>query len=308
MESVLHIMLAALWGVSVAGITWCCFQAARSITYVTLADGQRAERRLPIIMRLLLPLTPNLIPYLATPYLEREKKKINSKLVSAGFEEVMTSSDFLALRILVPVVMGPVLMALIWTTIPAIHGKIGVFLTNKMWVLHVTAILLAIAYPASWLQKELLVRHKSIQRSLPFILDLLTLSVEAGMDFMSALQRIVDKRGLDAMCEELIRVLREIQLGKTRRQALQNMSVRIAHPDVLSVTNALIQADEMGASIGKTLRNQADQMRMKRFQRAEKMAYEAPVKMLFPLIAFIFPAVFLVLLGPVFYQMAQRVF
>lgn len=308
MESVLYIVIAVLWGVSVAGITWCCLQAARSITFVTLADGQRSERRLPIVMRLLLPLTPNLTPYLGHPALEKENKRIDRKLVAAGFEEVMSASDFLALRILVPVIMAPVLIALICTAIPGIHGKIGVFLNNKIWLLNITAILLAIAYPASWLKKQLIDRHKNIQRSLPFILDLLTLSVEAGMDFMSGLQRIVDKRPLDPLCEELIRALREIQLGKTRRQAIQNMAIRIAHPDVLSVANALVQADEMGASIGKTLRIQADQMRMKRFQRAEKMAYEAPVKMLFPLIAFIFPAVFLVLLGPVFYQMAQRVF
>ncbi|MEI6971268.1 MAG: type II secretion system F family protein [bacterium] len=304
----MHILLAGLWGVAIAGITWCCLQAARSITYVTLADGQRAERRLPVIIRLLLPLTPNLTPYLARPSLEKEKKRIDGKLVAAGFEEVMTASDFLAIRILVPVVMAPLLMVLIWMTIPGIHGKIGLFLNNKMWILHTIAILLSIAYPASWLQKQLSERHKNIQKSLPFILDLLTLSVEAGMDFMSGLHRIIDKRQLDPICEELIRVLREIQLGKTRRQALQNMAQRVAHPDILTVTNALIQADEMGSSIGKTIRIQADQMRMKRFQRAEKMAYEAPVKMLFPLIAFIFPAVFLVLLGPVFYQMAQRVF
>ena len=308
MESTIQIVLALLWGVSLAGIAWCCMQAAKSITYVTLADGQKTERRLPIIVRLLLPLSPNLAPYLARPSLEREKKRLDRKLIAAGFDEVMTSSDFLALRILIPVVMAPVLMALIWAAIPTIPGKVGVFLAGKMWILHIAAILLATAYPASWLRKQLADRHKNIQRSLPFVLDLLTLSVEAGMDFMSALQRIVDKRQLDPMCEELIKVLREIQLGKTRRQALQNMAQRTAHPDVLSVTNALIQADEMGASIGKTLRIQADQMRMKRFQRAEKMAYEAPVKMLFPLIAFIFPAVFLVLLGPVFYQMAQRVF
>ncbi|MEI6807355.1 MAG: type II secretion system F family protein [bacterium] len=308
MATMLNILLATLWGVSIAGITWCCLQAARSITFVTLADGQKAERRLPIIMRLLLPLTPNLTLWLTSPRLNREKKRIDRKLIAAGFEEVMTSSDFLALRILVPLVMAPVLMALLWTIVPGIHGKIGVFLTNKLWLLHITVILLAILYPASWLQKELVNRHKNIERSLPFILDLLTLSVEAGMDFMSGLQRIVDKRRLDPLCEELIRVLREIQLGKTRRQAIQNMAIRIAHPDVISVTNALVQADEMGASIGKTLRIQADQMRMKRFQRAEKMAYEAPVKMLFPLIAFIFPAVFLVLLGPVFYQMTQRLY
>ena len=308
MSPLFNIVLAVLWGFSLAGFAWCCMKAAQSISYVTLADGQRTELRLPIIIRLLLPLTPNLTPHLVAPSLEPMKRRIDRKLVAAGFEEVMTSSDFLAIRVLVPIVMAPVLIALLWSAIPTIHGKVGLFLNKQLWLLCIMAVITSIAYPASWLQKELADRHRNIQRSLPFILDLLTLSVEAGMDFMSGLQRIVDRRKLDAMCEELIRVLREIQLGKTRRQALIGMASRVSQPDVTSVVNALIQADEMGASIGKTLRIQADQMRMKRFQRAEKKAYEAPIKMLFPLIMFIFPAVFLVLLGPVFYQMAQRIF
>ena len=101
-------------------------------------------------------------------------------------------------------------------------------------------------------------------------------------------------------------MFREIQVGRTRKEALRNMAVRVNHPDIRAISNALIQADELGTGIGQALRIQAEQVRTKRFQRAEKLGNEAPVKLLFPLAAFIFPAVFLVLLGPVILQMIMR--
>ena len=145
-------------------------------------------------------------------------------------------------------------------------------------------------------------------RSLPFVLDLLTLSVEAGMDFMSALQRNVERARISPLNEELIRVIREIQLGKTRRQALRDMRQRVNMPDLGSVVSALAQADELGVSIGAILRIQSDQIRLRRFERAEKLANEAPVRLLFPLLFFIFPSVFLVLLGPIVARLIQQGF
>jgi tight adherence protein C len=107
---------------------------------------------------------------------------------------------------------------------------------------------------------------------------------------------------VDALGEELIRAFREVQLGRTRREALRLMAERINQSDVSSVVSALVQADELGVSIGNMLRIQSDLMRTRRFQRAEKLANEAPVKMLFPLTVFIFPSVFMVLLGPILVQ------
>lgn len=125
---------------------------------------------------------------------------------------------------------------------------------------------------------------------------------------MTSLQRHVERAVVDPLGEELIRVIREIQLGKTRRDALRHLSIRVNLQDLRSVVNALVQADELGVSIGSILRIQSDQIRQRRFERAEKLANEAPVKMLFPLMFFIFPAVFLVLLGPVIYRMVQQGF
>ena len=140
------------------------------------------------------------------------------------------------------------------------------------------------------------------------MLDLLTLSVEAGMDFMSALQRTTEARRIDELGEEVLRVVREIQLGTPRREALRQMARRIDLPDVRSVVNALVQADELGVSVGAILRIQADQIRQRRFERAERLANEAPVMLLFPLLFFIFPSVFLILLGPVVYRLFQQFF
>ena len=113
---------------------------------------------------------------------------------------------------------------------------------------------------------------------------------------------------VDPLGEELMRALREVQVGKTRREALRGLAARVQHPDISAVVSSLVQADELGVSLGTVLRIQADQMRVRRFQRAEKLAQEAPVKLLFPLIAFIFPAVFIVLLGPVLLELLRHSF
>jgi tight adherence protein C len=143
--------------------------------------------------------------------------------------------------------------------------------------------------------------------ALPFVLDILTLSVEAGMDFMSALQRNCNSRRLDPLNEELIRMIREVQMGISRRVALRNMAERSRQSDLKAVSYALIQADELGVPIGPILRIQSDQLRQRRFDRAEKLANEAPVKMLGPLLLCIFPAVLIVLLAPILIQAVKNI-
>ena len=132
------------------------------------------------------------------------------------------------------------------------------------------------------------------------------LSVEAGLDFMSALRRCTERPVVDPLSEELLRVVRETQIGTPRRDALRALAKRVAIPDVRSLVNALVQADELGVSVGAILRVQSDQIRQRRFERAEKLANEAPVKLLGPLVLFIFPSVFLVLLGPILFRLAAK--
>ena len=288
---------ALFWGLALAGLTWYCLQAARQITYVTLADGRRQERTIPFVLRLLLPLTPNIFGFVMRPAFARARAAADRKLVSAGFDGLLDGREFMALKFLVPLILGT-----LWLIV--LHGAAQLLpsVEENLSTLALLGVFVLYMYPVVWLKQALSARHRSMQRALPFVLDLLTLSVEAGMDFMSALQRNCERRQLDALNEELIRMIREIQLGTTRRVALANMSKRVDLADLRSVTYSLIQADELGVSVGSILRIQADQMRQRRFDRAERLANEAPVKLLFPLMLFIFPCVFIILLGPILQQ------
>jgi len=153
-------------------------------------------------------------------------------------------------------------------------------------------------YPLLWLRDRVRGRHRAIARALPYSLDLLTLSVEAGLDFPAALAKVVDKGRSGPLAEELSVVLKELRLGKTREEALRNLARRVDLPALTSFVQALVHADRMGTPLGKVLRILSTQLRIERSQRAEKLANEAPVKLLLPLVLFIFPTLFLMLFGP----------
>lgn len=151
--------------------------------------------------------------------------------------------------------------------------------------------------PDLWIKGRVGARKTEIQRRLPDALDLLTVSVEAGLGFDMALNKVVEKmRG--PLAEEFGRVLHEVRMGKPRRDAMKAMSARIESPDVSQFISALVQADKLGVSIANVLRVQSDQMRLKRKQRAEETAMKAPLKMSFVLVFFVLPALMIVLLGP----------
>ena len=297
MTNILSILAMIAWGLAAAGLAWYCANIARQITYVTLADGRQQERTLPLSFRLLLPLAPNVVPLVSGPAFARARADADRKLASAGFDGLLSSTEFLALRILHPLVLG-----FGWCLLMLVFARLDPTIAENCGLLCVIGVLMLAIKPVAWLRRTIKVRHKSIRRALPFLLDLLTLSVEAGMDFMSALQRSVESRPLDPLGEELIRMSHEIQLGTPRRVALRAMADRVDLVELRSVTQSLVQADELGVSIGSILRILSDQMRQRRFAHAEKLANEAPVKLLGPLMFCIFPAVFIVLLGPILGQ------
>ncbi len=292
---------------AVAVIAWQVVRTAQHVTYVTLADGRRQERQLPLIIRMCLPFAGS-VPDFVTEHrsFDESRQRISRKLVSGGYEGLIQPKEVIALRILVPLVVGGFMCLMLGLGIAQMHGKMGQVMAERQFPIYALLFLMFGFYTDLWLKNAIKKRHGSIQRALPFVLDLLTLSVESGLDFMTGINRIIQKREIDPLGEELIRVFREIQVGRSRKDALTNFSTRVNHPDIRTLSNALIQADELGTGIGTALRIQADQIRVKRFQRAEKLGNEAPVKMLFPLVAFIFPAVFLILLGPIILQMLQR--
>jgi tight adherence protein C len=157
--------------------------------------------------------------------------------------------------------------------------------------------------PYNWLNDQVKKRQLRITRELPYQMDLLTLSVEAGLDFTGALAKVVEKGRRGPLNEELGIVLKELKVGKSREDALKSLIRRVDLPALTTFITAVVLADKMGTSLGKVLRIQSAQLRMDRTQRAEKLANQAPVKMLVPLISCIFPNVFLVLFGPIVFAL-----
>jgi tight adherence protein C len=157
--------------------------------------------------------------------------------------------------------------------------------------------LLGYLLPGMWLSGKIRRRQQEIIKAMPDALDLLTICVEAGLGFDAAMAKVAEKWD-NELSRAFGRVIQEIRLGKPRREALREMDRTTGVPDITSFVAAIIQADQLGVSMAKVMRIQSEQMRIRRRQRAEEKAHQAPVKMLFPLVFLIFPAIYVVLLGP----------
>lgn len=157
-------------------------------------------------------------------------------------------------------------------------------------------------FPVLSLSSKIKKRQENITKALPDALDLLVICVEAGLGFDAAMGKVYEKWD-NELALAFGRVLREIQLGKLRREALKDMADRMDVPDVNTFTAAIIQAEQLGVSMSKILRVQSDQMRTKRRQRAQEKAQQAPVKMMIPMVLLIFPSIWIVLLGPAVIQL-----
>jgi len=150
-------------------------------------------------------------------------------------------------------------------------------------------------------------RQERIRKELPDVLDLLTLALEAGLSLDAGLQQVAEKYRGRILSDAIARMLGEVRFGARRHQAWRDMAARLGNPDVAEIMQALIQADSMGVGLAQALKGLAQQMRVRRRQRVEEAAQKAPVKLLFPLALFVFPAIFIVLLGPVFLQLLEVV-
>ncbi|MHB1651931.1 MAG: type II secretion system F family protein [Desulfitobacteriaceae bacterium] len=168
----------------------------------------------------------------------------------------------------------------------------------------VSGFLFGYLFPGFWLKAQTRQRVREIQNTLPDVLDLLTISVEAGLGFDAALLKVIEKQK-GALAEEFLKVLQEIKMGRPRRDALRDLGKRNQVEDLSNVVASLVQADQLGISIGGVLRNQAQQIRLKRRQRAEEKAQKAPIKMMVPLVFFVFPSIFIIVLGPALIQIAD---
>lgn len=254
----------------------------------TPATLEEVELSLPFSQRVIIPMLNGIAQFVArfTPQRSLEASRHNLEL--AGNPYNLTASQFWALRAATAIVLGLLILALTFVT----HAE-----WSRRILFTVLAAALGFFLPVLWLSGQITRRKNSIIRSLPDALDLLTVCVEAGLGFDAAMQKVTEK-WRDDLALAFGRVLQEIRLGKMRREALRDMSDRMDVPDVTSFVAAIIQADQLGVSIAKVLRIQSDQMRVRRRQRAEEKAHQAPIKMLFPMVFLIFPSLYIVLLGP----------
>jgi Flp pilus assembly protein TadB len=170
------------------------------------------------------------------------------------------------------------------------------------------SLLIAVAaffLPDFWLKEKGTARRKGIMRELPDSLDLLASCMEAGLGFEQAVGVILERSKKGFLYQELNEMMRSVRMGRSRRDALKAMGERVGDSDFTTFITSLVQAERLGVSVAKTLKQQAVQLRTKRSQSIEKQALEAPVKLLFPLVVFVFPVVFLVLFGPIVIRFMQ---
>jgi tight adherence protein C len=214
------------------------------------------------------------------------------KLELAGIAHSLSPAQFLGLRVGGAVVLGGLSLLIAFAS--------SIPFSRRLLIIGV-AFVLGYLLPAIWLGSKISRRQEEVTKSLPDALDLLTICVEAGLGFDASMQKVAEKWD-NELSRAFSRTVQEMQLGKLRREALRSMANGLDVPDMTSFTAAIIQADQLGVSMAKVMRIQSDTMRMKRRQRAEEKARQAPVKMMFPLVFFIFPTILIVLLGPAILQ------
>jgi len=231
---------------------------------------------------------PLVLPYSTKLKVPDWRKKNKRTIVSAGLEEDIDVEELLAFKIFlgifVPAALGIYFFTMGW---------------HLPWWLFGLMVIGGYIYPSMWVGGTRKMRHEEIKLQLPFVIDLLTLSTEAGLDFIGALQKVVEKTRPGPLVDEVERMLQQIQLGTTRADAMRDLGWRIDLQEIASLVAVLVTADQMGSPLGAVLRVQSELIRTQRFTNAEKRGAAASQKLLFPLILFIMPAVFIMIFGPV---------
>ncbi len=251
--------------------------------------GVESETLSPMVQALR-PLLGMMVPMVRWIRLPRYRTWIAKKFVNAGLTDAMTAEEFFAYKIL----MGTAF----WALFVVLFARVIVGWDEPL-VIDLFIFIIGTSFPDIWITGLVRDRQGRIRRALPYVLDLLTLSVEAGLDFVAGIHKVCEKAKAGPLVDELSFFLGELQVGATRQQALRNLAHRIDMSEVRSFTAMLIQADVLGASIGPVLRAQSDLVRTHRFQAAERQGAYASQKILFPLILCIMPAVFVIIFGPI---------
>ncbi len=259
-----------------------------------VAEVQEAELNKPFVDRVIRPILTRMAGKRDPKEAKKvQKSTLKKELSQAGYPGGLTVSEFAVIQNLFRVITPGAMLAFA-----------VVFKPDLMPMSLLFGVTLGILIPRMFLQRRIADRLHKIQRQLPDVLDLLTVAVEAGLGFDAACDKVVEKmRG--PIPDEFGLTLRHMRMGQSRRDAFKGMAERVDHPDLNAFISAIVQADQLGVSIGQVLRIQSEQMRDKRRQRAEEEAAKAPVKMMIPLVFFIFPNVGLVIGAPAVFQMIE---
>lgn len=272
---------------------WYLWEYVKSIRLMRMSDRGHMDP-LPPLVRIVWPVVAYYMKLFPGVGDERSLEQIQRRIDAAGLHYTIKPREFVGLR------FAGVTIGLAIGVLCALCG------VNSVLGLPMSFNLLAGAgfagigciYPTSWLGTARKKYLRSVMRTLPGFLDMITMCCEAGLNLNGAIQQAVNKGEDGPLRIEFERVLREIRAGVIRTEALRNMAARMDSPAITNLISNIIQAELMGASLATTLRSISDLRRMERFQIAEKAAMEAPVKMIFPLVVFIFPVTFMIIMFP----------
>ncbi len=293
-------LLAGIVGLALAGAVFAVLTGAeekasirdslRTLDDYEIEDVREQELLAPISERLSAPVV-DLLGRLGSRFNPPELvESVRKKHLQAGIYDPAKVERFLAMRVLGFAFVPIWLVTMLVFNPFALSGW-------KLWAVVGLGAMVGILGPTASLNKKVEARQTAIRASLPDVMDLLVISVEAGLGFEQALDRVI-KNVPGPLSDEFARMLGESRAGSSRSDALRSMDERCGMEEIRSFTLAMIQADKFGVSIGRVLRAQADELRVKRRQRAQEKAQQAPVKMMIPMVFCIFPALFVVVLGP----------
>lgn len=282
-NTILPILISSLFSITIL----CLVYSVRNIGNQVPSDDRRYKDPLPLKLKIIWPAV-NFFAfyigrYLSVEYVERSKRMLQR----AEMIYLMEPEQLLGLQIVSMIIVSSIAYA----TLSLIDSANGLYVFLAACLGYFLPFL-----SANDRRKQ---REQDLVRSLPVYLDFIVMALEAGMNLGGAIQQSVEKGPEGPLNAELNAVLRDVRAGMSRIEALRLMAARIDLKEFNSLVSALAQAESTGASLAETLRVQADQRRVERFQRAEKLALEAPVKLIFPLVAFIFPCTFVVLFFPI---------
>jgi tight adherence protein C len=289
------ILFAGLAGLAVL-LAWMAFAPARPQEQVDERLDELVDRRKaleaaamsqPFVKRVVGPALRSLLRALALLAPRRNVERAQRMLLYAGSPGGLTALDYFGIQILLALVLGVGYFLLL-------GRNVGILIALRNTGL---ALLLGYLLPAYWLRARARGRQHQIRRALPDALDMLTVGVEAGLAFESAMLRVAE-RWENALTQEFRRAVTEMRIGTSREEALWRMVERAGVEELRTFVAILNQSSQLGVSIAEVLHSQAAQMRIRRRQRAEELARQAGVKLIFPLGLFIFPALLIVILGP----------